>query len=412
MNRRLGPRALAIIAITLPAMLAGCGLFGDDTPELELVAGGGDDPQGATRDEVSLPGYAADLVVADGTVYLLASDEHGDKRLVTAAADGSVSHMPLDFSSAQYLAAGPEGQVYAASESEIRRLDTDPLEPIIVSAGTSAAENSDALVVDATIQGLAVDAEGFLIWAESFLGTGPDGGEPALVRVNRLVDGHVEHVAGASETDHRGQELMAWQESPPDGMAAVDLPLRRTGGGGALAAGESGLYLGSSEGILHVDNDGSVAGVVGAGERGHPDGPFADDRDAQEFGGAWAYADMDTSGDVFVGVDSALSDQPVAVDAFEWSGDFSDGAEELAAKIGRSPRADGSLEHDHDRSHYGDVAVVVHDGQAATAMAHVTKVAVEDGRLYAVGQTRQRSSSHIEDAEMLLVAMELPEDWR
>ncbi|WP_166354028.1 hypothetical protein [Phytoactinopolyspora limicola] len=409
MSRR--PRRL-VGALTLPILLAGCGLFGGGSSDLELVAGGGDDPQGTTGEDVRLGGVAVDLAVADGMVYLLASTG-GDRRLVTVAPDGSVTHQPLDFPAAQYVAAGPAGEVYAASKNEIRRLDTDPDEALIVSVDSGAAENSDALVTDGSIQGLAVDADGHPIWTESFLGAGPDGAEPPLVRINRLVGGEVEHVAGASETAVDGHELVGLRTTPPEGVTAVDLPLRAIGRGGALAAGEAGIFIGSSDGILRIGDDGSVASVVGPADREAPDAPFDDERDAREFGGGWeAGGDLDTSGEVLVGVQSTFSSQIVDVGAFDWSGDFTDGAEDVAAKIVRGPRADGSFDLDADRSPYGDVAVVIHDGRAATAMAHVTRVAIDDGRLYAVGQTRGYGDSDADDAEMLIVAMELPDDWR
>lgn len=106
-----------------------------------------------------------------------------------------------------------------------------------------------------------------------------------------------------------------------------------------------------------------------------------------------------------------LDTDQVDAEPFAWSSDdFSEGANEVAEKIIHAPpESDGTFDVDSDAIRRGTVAVVIRDGAAATALVHASKVAVEDGVLYAVGQTHEGDSAGSEDAEMLIVKAELPD---
>ncbi|AYY11671.1 hypothetical protein EF847_01950 [Actinobacteria bacterium YIM 96077] len=289
----------------------------------------------------------------------------------------------------------------------------DDLEPVVVTEDYSGG-SGDVVTGLGSIESLAVDGAGRVVWTESFFGANSDGEDLVMARARRVEDGEIEHVAGASTLDMTGDELFETQASPPRDLAAVDLPLRDAGAGGALAAGEDGtVYIGTRPSILAVDADGTMSVAVRPGNREAPEEPFDDERDASEFGGPWTFSSMDVSGGVLVVLDSTFENDTVDVNAFEWSGDFGDRAQRVAEKIIRRPSgADGSFDLDSERTRYGQVAVVMHDGMAATAMAHVSKVALDDGTLYAVGETRDRSSSYRDDAEMLIVRAALPDGWR
>lgn len=187
--------------------------------------------------------------------------------------------------------------------------------------------------------------------------------------------------------------------SPPENRPATEVPLEYPVVASSVAADNDGtVYLTSLSGILLLDpEDGSLEEVVGPGEREVPDAPFADEAPAAEFGGSWEYR-MDADDGVLVAVDGSLSTVVRDGSAFDWKGDFSDRAQEVVERIMRGE------EHDRTSSTYHrEVAVVVADGVAGTAMAHVSHVAVDDGALYAVGTTGSGSIN----GEALVVRMDL-----
>ncbi|NDL60735.1 hypothetical protein [Phytoactinopolyspora mesophila] len=401
----------AALAGTVPMLFAGCGFFGGEGVEIELIAGGGGDPDGATAESIRLEGHATDLAVSDGVVHLLADDgPDTERRLVTVEPDGSVSTMALGDVQAMHVAAGPTGDVVVATRRVIYRVGDSDLEPLVA---TEEAGQTEADVVAAgSIHGVAVDGEDRLIWTETVLAGGPDGDTLPLTRVMRLEAGAVEHVAGADDFEVSESELAELQVSPPEDVEAVDLPLLEMGVNGAVAAAEDGtVYLGGPRSVLRIDVTGGVSTLLGRGERDLPDGAFDDEREAMDFGGAWFGASIDAGGVAVVAVDNSLADEPVDVRPFDWSGDLGEAAQLVADKIVRQPSgADRTFNLNDDRTVYGGVAVVVREGRAATAMAHVEKVALEDTTLYAVGQTRERPQGEARDAEMLIVRMELPDD--
>ncbi len=56
----------------------------------------------------------------------------------------------------------------------------------------------------------------------------------------------------------------------------------------------------------------------------------------------------------------------------------------------------------------GSVAVLVHDAQAATAMAPVSAVALDGDQLYAAGETAEAGP----ESELLIVSQPVASDWR
>lgn len=399
----------AAIAVCVGVALSACSA---DSPDLTVVAGGGEDPQGTSAKTVRLYGYPSDMDVSGGTVHLLAYDEHAQKRLISIDPDGSVSTLPLDGDLNRYLAAGPDGEVYIAGSSAIYRVDGSELEPVVAPEDAGAPPNTPSAT--GSIEGVAVDDAGRLIWVETFLGAGPDGSEPALSRVMGLADGEVVRIAGSDTTTVSGRDLLDLQASPPSGMAAVDMPIRLAGSGGAIAVDEDGtIYLGGSASVLRIDPAGGIEAVLGQPSDGDPPRePFDDEGAASEFGGLWTGASMDASGSTLVVLNSALEDDTVDVGPFAWSGDFSAGERLVADKITYTPSgADGTFDFDDDDTTYGGLAVLVRDDRTSTAMAHVSVIALEDGVLYAVGQTRTRNSSHTADAEMLITKLVLPDSW-
>jgi hypothetical protein len=390
-------------AVVLPLLLAGCG---DDATELDLVAGGGDDPAGLTAEAVQLRGYPADLAVNDGTAYLLSFDDTESRRLITVDADGSVTTVEVPASS-RYLAVGPEGAVYVASDDTIYQMEGQNAVPVVVTS-ESAEGGVGAVTTEGPIEGLDADGDDRLVWAEPFLADARGDSQLSLVRVMRLEGDQVRHVAGATSVDVSDDEMMRMQTAPPQGVGAMDLPHRYTGSGGALAADNDGsIYLGGNESVLRIDGD-EIEVVVGPGERTAPDEPFGDRREADNFGGLWTGASMDVSGGALVATDLSLEGEGVDVGPFDWSGGLDDGGQLVAAKITHVPRADGSFDLDSDRTRYGAAAVLVRDSSAGTALVRVSKVALDGDVLYAVGQTRTRDSSQTEDAEMLIVKLEVP----
>lgn len=380
---------------------------GGDAPDLILVAGGGDDPSGTTADTVQLHGAASDLEVRDGTSYLLVNTGTSNQ-LVTVDPDGALT--VTDFgadSDLRYLAVGADGTVYVAGPTGIHELAGDTLEPVV---GLDAAAGGVVSPDTSEIIGLAVDGDGRVVWPAAFLGQGPDeGSEPVMTHVYRLEDDEPVLVAGADSADVEGDELAALGASPPADATALDFPLDGYGAGGAFAAGDDGaLYLGGPASVLRIGGDGSVEAILSDGDRAFPDEPFADAGDAQGFGGSWVGSGIAVAGETVAVVDRfpGLEDEQVSVDAFGWGGDLGD-AQELADRIVRGLDT-GEEAGDDDSTTYGQAAVLVHDGQAATAMAHVQNVALDGDRLYVVGATGESGT----DSDLLIVSAPVPDDWR
>lgn len=409
------PRQALTAAVVVCSVLvtAACGsddepASGGDTPEVSLVAGGGDDPAGSTAADVQLHGAAADLEVRDGTTRLLINTGTS-YQLVTVDPDGAVSTTDLGGDTdLRYLAVGGDDEVYLAGPTGVYRLAGDALEPVV---GVDAAAGGVVSPDTAEITGVAVDGDGRVLWAAAFLGEGPDeGSEPVMTHVYRLDGAEPVLVAGADSADVEGDELEALGASPPADATALDFPLDGYGSGGAFAAGDDGsVYLGGPASVLRIGADGTVEAILTDGERAQPDEPFADAADAQGFGGSWAGSGLAVSGETVAVVDRhpGLEDEQVSVDAFGWDGDLGEPAQELAGRIVRGLDA-GDEPADDATAAYGPVAVLVHDGRAGTAMAHVQNVALDGGRLYVVGATGEPGT----DSDLLIVSTPVPDDWR
>lgn len=359
------------------SVVAGCA---DDSGEFEVVAGGGDDLGAAAASQLQLDGVVRDLAVGNGTVYVLAARGPNDDYLVVIHSDGSVTE--VDYGQVprlSYVAAGADGTAYAAGGNALYRVEDGTVEQV------AEAEEQ--------IEGLAVGPDGQPVWTEAFFGASPDDPEFPLSRIQRLVDGAPELVAGADNSPVGVAEVQAWEVAPPADVVATEFPLRNVGLSGAIAADDDGTVYAAGTGgsILRFDPDGGVDLVTGRGDRVVPDEPFADEGSAAEFGGSWAGVDMDASGGRLVAVDDSLTHEAVDAEAFAWSGDVTSGAQGIIdAIVGRDT--------------FGDVAVVIEDGTAATVAAKVAAVAMEEDTLYLAGQTR---SQYAPDAEFVIVAVGL-----
>lgn len=402
--------ALACVAL----VLSGCN--SDDEPssgggddlEVSVVAGGGDDPAGTAADTVQLHGAASDLEVRDGTSYLLINTGTVH-HLVTVDPEGAVTTTDLGGDTdVRYLAVGADSEVYLAGPVGVYELAGDALEPLV---GIDAAAGGVTSPDTAEITGVAVDGEGQVVWAAAFIGQGPDeGSEPVMTRVYRLEGTEAVLVAGADSADVEGDELESLGASPPADATALDFPLDGYGSEGAFAADEDGsLYLGGPASVLRIGADGAVEAILTRGERAFPDEPFADAADAQGFGGSWVGSDIAVSGETVAVVDRFpdLEDEQVSVDAFGWGDDLGEPGQELADRIVRGLDA-GEEITDDDSTTYGQAAVLVYDGRAATAMAHVQTVALDGDRLYVVGATGETGT----DSDLLIVSAPVPDDWR
>ncbi|PSL06782.1 hypothetical protein CLV30_102170 [Haloactinopolyspora alba] len=356
----------------------------------------------------------SDLEAHDGTVHALVYD--GQKReLVTIDPDGAVSRMQVQGAGTpRELAVGPDGSVHVADGEAVYRVEGSELVPEIVVEGADVAGSADATAIpeSMSIAAVAVDGDGQLVWTATFVGSGPDeGSQPVMSQVFRLVDGQVEHVAGADSTDLDGDELDEVLASPPADMKAADVPLDGYGTEGELAIGEDGaVYVAGPSSVLRVEPGGGVEAVLSEGERAVPDEPYGDAGDASGFGGSWVGSDVAAEGGTVAVVDSAvaLEQETVDVGAFSWGDELEGSVQQLADRIVRGLGADESVESADDTAPYGQVAVLVHDGQAATAMAHVTSVALDGDRLYVTGETAEDGPA----SEVLVVSTPVPEDWR
>ncbi len=401
--------ASAVVLVGAGVLCSACG--GSPTVEVEFVAGGGDDPQAPTAESVRLDGTVSDLAAHDGMVHALVYD--GECTLVTVDADGSVDRQSVD-EGVEWLATGPNGRVYVAGSdgvSEVR----DGQVTSLVSTADAASPSGDVVVLPEGlgVGGVAVDGEGRLIVSATFIGSGPDeGSEPVMTKIFGVDEtGSLVHIAGADSAEVEGDEMQELAASPPADVQAVDFPLDGFAREGEIAAGEDGsVYLGGTSSVLRIAPDGKIEAVVTDGERALPDEPYADADDASGFGGSWVGSNIAVDGETLAVVDNAveLEQERVDVESIAWGDELGESAQELADRIVRGLKADESIDSAGGTAPYGGAAVLVHDGQAATAMAHATNVALEGDRLYVAGETAESGP----ESESLIVSTPVPEDWR
>lgn len=392
-------------AVVATVLVTGCAGASTD---VEVVAGGGDDPNSAEAAQIRLDGAVADLAVGDGTVHLLAergSGDHGTEEtvLLTIDADGAAAEVYVDDRrqrDAKYLehvAAGPDGSAYVAGARVIYRVEETELEAVY-----EVPSDGD----EANITGLAVGATGDPIWAERFW----NGGEPGssyLTRIQRLSDGTVTRVAGTDASTDTFEEHRAREAAPPAGIRAADMPLVSAGSHGTLAAdGDGNVYAATEEHtILRFGTDGEVGVVTGPGESPTPQEPFDDEGPADTFNGNWQdhylleLADVTASGDRVVAIDGSPSNGPMEATDFRWNptGAIDDGTQQVLDEIGEAYPVD-------DGYYPGAFAVLIEDGTAATVAGHAAGVALDGDLLYIAGQTGYLPS---QDPEILIAAVDL-----
>lgn len=409
----------ALLAVT--CVSCGSDESGDDQPadsgsdvQVTAVAGGGTDPDATSADELDLTGTVTDLAARDGSVHALVYDGQA-RGLVTIESDGAVTRTPLrSGSEARHLAVGPDSTVHVADSDAVYRVEGTELVPEVVVEGADVPAADDAVVAPAatSIGGVAIDGEGRLIWTSTFIGTGPDeGSEPVMSKVYRLEDGQARHIAGAESADLEGEELEEMLASPPPEMTALEIPLDGYATSGELAAGDDGsVYVAGPASVLKIEPGGGVEAVLSDGERAYPAEPYGDAGEAIGFGGSWVESDIAVSGETLAVIDRfpGLDQETVDVAAFDWGDDLGAPAQDLADLIVRGLQASETVDAEEDTTTYGSVAVLVHDGQAATAMAHVSAVALDGDQLYAAGETAETGP----ESELLIVSQPVPSDWR
>src|SRR5690625_4894446 len=388
--------ALALGAV----LLTGCG----GSTDVEIVAGGGGDPQAAEAAQIQICGLARDMAVSDGTVYLLA--DRGEYRyeevaLLVIEDDGSVTEAyvtdPEDASPTElrYVAAANES-VYVAGGGVIYRVAENGPEPVYEAPDDEYAPS---------IRGVAVSPGGEPIWSENFWNGGERGGS-YLGRIQRLSGESVGRVAGVDRTTVAGEEIRAGEADPPDDVRATDMPLSSAGYHGTLAADADGnVYAATDErSILRFAPDGGVDLVSGRGESPIPDKPLDDEGPAAEFGGNWQDSDLLELTDVtasdgrVAAVDGSPSNGPKEATDFRWNptGDIDDSRQQVLDEIGEAYPVD-------DGYYPGGFAVVIDDGTAATVAGHAVRVALDGDTLYIAGQT----GAYLRDSEILVVAVDL-----
>ncbi|WP_116947288.1 hypothetical protein [Jiangella endophytica] len=266
----------------------------DDGVEVELLAGGGDQPDGTGAD-ASVP----------GPIYRLTSDGNGtlwgvtgSHVLVQVDSEGAVrsTQLQLDSGAVQEIAAAPDGTVYVlpdragqeGGDAVVLELADGELQPAVgVPAGEAdqpgpvTPDGEPATEAELGYVGdIAVDSEGRLLLTEQVDPAGADAGF-LLRRVEG--DGTLSTVAGRANPDY-DRELSDDESAAaffPDGTDSTDLTLFSES---AIAAGPGERIAVQTTRSVYVIDDASATTVLGAAGGGQlpaaTEGPFAGSADA------------------------------------------------------------------------------------------------------------------------------------
>jgi hypothetical protein len=393
-------------ALAVLTTAAGCG-----GGTLTVVAGGG----GSTG---SLDGYVTDVDADAGTVVLSAVS---DRSPVLWRADGSGDVATTDLGGVGYplgvviapdhtsYVLGDSGEIWHVQDSQVDMVVGDaPVgqQPDDVADPDVGNVDSDGVYHEAgRVSAMTVDDEGQLVWT-AVLHVATDPAQPqrteSLIVVRRMDGSHVELVAGSEQAPAMADAAVyAQQQDPGSGTPAVGFPMLVPGPSLDLAADDSGTYLLAAGYVLMVDQQGDLSQVLGGQGRDVPSEPFASEGSALDHGFT-TDPDHVTASSGTVGVlDTSLAGESADGDAFDWSGDFTDGQQQVVDQVLAPEQGGGAAD-------FGNVVVLARDGEASTAVAHVNALALDGDTLYVVGQAGELGD--VDSEQAILLQLTIPSD--
>jgi hypothetical protein len=404
-------RLLVLAATLVLAAVAGCsgddagGSEDSDGEDVSVVVGGG----GSTG---SLPGYVTDLDAEQGTVVLSAV---ADRRPVlwTVRDAGDVGTTELGgVGYPQSVALAPDGTAYVLSDSgEIYRVQNGKTTMVVGDApvGGEPGDPTDPSlgVVDrdgvyheaGRVSAMTVDDQGRLVWT-AVLSVPRDPGQSkkldSLIVVRRMDGQDVELAAGSDTSPQMSAgDVYAQQEDPGSGTPAVGFPMLVPGPTLDLAADGNDLYLLAAGYVLRVDDKGTLSTALGGKGRDVPDAPFESEGSALDHGFTTDPDQVSASDGAFGVLDTSLAGEQSGGDAFDWTGAFTDGQQQVVDQVRRTEDGAG-------RGDFGNVVLLVRDGEASTAVAHVNGFALDGDTVYVVGQAGELGDDANEQQAILL----------
>jgi len=379
-------------AVGTVLLLVGCNGGASDGQSLDVVAGGG----GSSG---SVEGFVSDLDVRDGRVALVGESRDDVTALWTIDEPGDVRVTTLsDLGFPTSVAWGVEDDLYVLDEAGIWQVRGGNAELVV---GDDSAPTKAPTTEPGAIEAMTVDDAGRLLWTAAV--PNPNGAaSPGLIVVRRLDDAAAapELVAGSTDAPVMDDATIYRQQQNPDaGTPAVGFPMLVPGPQVDLAADADAFYLLGAGYVLRVDADGRLSKVVGGEGRDVPTEPFASQGDALDNGFVPAEGGLSADEGAVAALDTSVSGETDADDAFVWTGDFTESQQDLIDRV-VDEGGDGVPDS------LDTVVVVVSDGDVSTAAAHVQAMALDGGQLYVVGQAGRFEATGPEEAIVLRVPVD------
>ncbi|TDC30519.1 hypothetical protein [Kribbella albertanoniae] len=394
-------RRTAIICLTATLALTACtdqDKKQDDGQQVQIIAGGGTNPDATKALDLALTGNTSDLEIGrDGTVRLLVNDE--DRVSIWAfAPDGAAHRILVDpkITDASQLAVAQDGTMYVSHSGKgvgmVSKISPTGQATRIVGNGHAGAtaDGGTALGPADDIGGITVDADGNLVYGEvrDFRAQ-----NQAMGLLRRVMSGKVETIAGQA-VPYRSEEAFGQaipgSVSPPNGTKSLDWPLPGDFQLNSLASGDDGtIYAQAEGGVLAFSSDGTVRGVArrrdpGAANPGEK--PFARDGDAAD-----AHP-LFTAG-TGISFDRGYIAMPITVNppenrrqipaAFHWKGQYT---------ADQSAIVESALQINDGQDTQKMVRLVQPDGSLTTAGWPVQNAAVGAGNIYLLVTARNGRS--------------------
>jgi hypothetical protein len=377
-------RRTVTLTLTAALLLSGCTDDSKKVPAgqtVEIVAGGGTDPNAAKAVDAQLAGKIDDFGVGrDGVVRVLTTD-NGRVAIRLIYPDGRLQRIDLDpeVLGASQLAVADNGTMYVSHSrtgtGAVSRVESDGrLVPVLGNGqGGFTPDGGPALAPAGYVEGIAVDRQGRLVYGEGLSDQVPANHANSLLR--RIeANGTVKTIGGSTafiQRDDDYQRAILRSVAPPLGAKALGWPIAGALQLQSLAVDGGGtVFAQSRRGVLAFAPDGTISSAARQRDpEAAPvgDRPFTDEGDAADAEPRFdsSHHPGITEGDGYLAmVVRRPTDRPPA---FRWSGDFTAGQQAVIDGV------DGQDDI---------LRLVKPDGRLTTAAWLVQGGAVSDGQVY------------------------------
>jgi hypothetical protein len=376
-------RRTVTLGLAVVLLLSGCTDDSKKTPDgqaVEIVAGGGSDPDAVEALDAQLTGQIDDFGVGrDGVIRVMTTDK-GRVLIRMISSDGRLQRIDLEpeVNGASQLAVADNGTMYVshslAGVGAVSRVDSGgTLIPVLGNGRAGfTPDGGRALGSSGSVVGIAVDRQGRLVYGESLGTVTPINHEISLLR--RIeTNGTITTIGGNSasipDSDEYGDAILR-SVAPPAGTKAVGWPIP----GGlqlqSLAVGDDGtIFAEARRGVLAVAPDGTIKAVARQRDPKAAtvsDRPFTDEGEAADaepkFEGH--HPGITESAGYLAMVVLHSGDRPAA---YRWTGQYTQGQQAVIDGVS---------------SEVDILRLVKPDGRLTTAAWWVQGGAVNDGWVY------------------------------